>query len=194
MAWPWNGWYHGIGGTYGSWLRGDERGWRARHHREHVDGDYRQPPPPGMYDGLRRQSAGSMKRPPIILAPEARRIVAEAMLKRLSELGTRVARLSVGGCHFHVLMRIENPHLAKAGLSEANALADGRNPLPRHVLGLAKKHASHVLRERALKPKGTLWAKRPKIVIVEDRRHYTWLRDSYLPNHAQQGAVVLPTD
>ena len=37
----WNHWYHCTAHTYGTWLRGDPRGWRARHHREHVDGDYR---------------------------------------------------------------------------------------------------------------------------------------------------------
>ena len=35
----WRGWYHVTGGTYGSWLPGDPRGWRARGRREHVDGD-----------------------------------------------------------------------------------------------------------------------------------------------------------
>ena len=33
----WNGWYHVTGGTYGTWLRGDGRGWRDRKHRTHVD-------------------------------------------------------------------------------------------------------------------------------------------------------------
>ena len=40
---PWNDWYHCTTHTYGSWLRGDRRGWRARHHREHVQGDYKNP-------------------------------------------------------------------------------------------------------------------------------------------------------
>lgn len=37
---PWNSWYHVTIHVYGSWLRGDPRGWRSRHHREHADGDY----------------------------------------------------------------------------------------------------------------------------------------------------------
>jgi hypothetical protein len=45
MGKAWNDWYHVVVHVYGSWLRGDPRGWRARHHREHVDGDYKNPPP-----------------------------------------------------------------------------------------------------------------------------------------------------
>jgi hypothetical protein len=34
----WNDWYHVVSHVYGSWLRGDPRGWRAVDHREHVEG------------------------------------------------------------------------------------------------------------------------------------------------------------
>ena len=61
---PWNDWYHTTAHTYGTWLRGDARGWRARHHREHVDGDYRNPPPKGKYDALYQYSKSLMKRDP----------------------------------------------------------------------------------------------------------------------------------
>jgi hypothetical protein len=33
-------WYHVIISTYGGWLHGDPRGFRTRHHRAHVEGDY----------------------------------------------------------------------------------------------------------------------------------------------------------
>lgn len=56
-----------MGHTYGTWLPWDGRGFRTRHHREHVDGDYRSPPPVGMYNGLRRHSKSSMKREPVHL-------------------------------------------------------------------------------------------------------------------------------
>jgi hypothetical protein len=36
-------WYHIIETTYGAWLYGDQRGFRTRHHREHVDGDDKRP-------------------------------------------------------------------------------------------------------------------------------------------------------
>ena len=48
----WNNWFHCTGGTKGTWLRGDPRGWRARHHREHCEGDYKNPPPPGAHREL----------------------------------------------------------------------------------------------------------------------------------------------
>ena len=192
MPSPWNGWYHVVGNTYGTWLRGDRRGWRARHHREHVDGDYRQPPLAGQHDQVYAYSVKLMKQDAVVLTPEARTAAAKAMHNKLGEYGTEVARLCVGGCHFHVLMRIQSPRMAMRGLCEDNALTDGRNPLPRHVIGVAKKHASHTLRERGLKAKGTLWAKRPHVIMVESQKHFDWLRERYIPDHASDGAVVLP--
>src|SRR3954469_18588066 len=76
MADPWNNWFHCCGSTYGAWLRGDPRGWRARHHREHVDGDYKNPPAPGTYDRLAAYSHRIMKRERVILSPEARKLAA----------------------------------------------------------------------------------------------------------------------
>src|SRR4051812_22286516 len=46
----WNDWLHVSGSTYGTWLRGDPRGWRSRRHREHCEGDYKNPPPKGEFD------------------------------------------------------------------------------------------------------------------------------------------------
>ena len=43
----WHGWFHIIGNTYGTWVRGDPKGFRTLHHREHIEGDYKHPPPPG---------------------------------------------------------------------------------------------------------------------------------------------------
>jgi hypothetical protein len=45
---PWNHWYHCMGNTFGTWLPGSPKGFRTRHHREHVEGDYKHPPPKGM--------------------------------------------------------------------------------------------------------------------------------------------------
>jgi hypothetical protein len=49
-------WIHFVETVYGAWLYGDARGFRTRHHREHVEGDYKNPPPAGMYDARRRRS------------------------------------------------------------------------------------------------------------------------------------------
>ena len=45
---PWNFWYHVGSNTKGTWLTGDPRGFRSRHHREHVEGDYRRLSPPAV--------------------------------------------------------------------------------------------------------------------------------------------------
>jgi len=68
----WNRWYHVNGNTYGTWLRGDARGWRARHHREHCEGDYKNPPPKGTYDKLYRRSKDLMPRDAVRLNNAAR--------------------------------------------------------------------------------------------------------------------------
>jgi len=75
MSAPWNRWFHCIGGTYGSWLPGDPRGFRTRHHREHVEGDYRNPPPAGIYEFRHQGAADSLRFDPVTVRPEDRRII-----------------------------------------------------------------------------------------------------------------------
>jgi len=79
---PWNNWYHVTVHVYGSWLRGDPRGWRARHHREHVDGDYKHPSPKGKYDNLYELSKALMKRDPVRIATELRQFIANAVAEK----------------------------------------------------------------------------------------------------------------
>lgn len=80
---PWNNWYHCIGTTHGSWLRGDSRGWRARHHREHVEGDCKRPPASGAHSQVQRESQKLMKRAPIVLGPEQRSVVCLTIVEAL---------------------------------------------------------------------------------------------------------------
>ena len=75
--------YHVIWSTYGSWLPGDPRGFRTRRHRMHVEGGYRNPPPPGTHAGLRP-------------------VAGEAALERLAQGGADVLGISVAGQHVHV--------------------------------------------------------------------------------------------
>ncbi|MFW6133090.1 MAG: hypothetical protein ACOC8F_04280 [Planctomycetota bacterium] len=122
----WNGWYHVNGSTYGTWLRGDPRGWRACHHREHVEGDYRNPPPPGTYDELHRRSGELLKRGPIRLTPQQRRAAGRAMVGKLLALDTDTLAVAVGAAHYHILARFRDDRV-------------------RWWVGWAKKHASHAL-------------------------------------------------
>ncbi len=80
-------WYHVILSTYGSWLYGDPRGFRTRHHREHVEGDYKNPPPQGRYAERERRSRESLKCDPICLPESLRPIVGAAIRDRLEQLG-----------------------------------------------------------------------------------------------------------
>lgn len=210
----WNGWYHCMGHTYGSWLRGDERGWRARHHREHVEGDYLNPPPAEAFASQRRLSRALMKRPAVVLTAAQRVAACAALGEKLLALEVELVELCVGATHFHLLARfprLQSPGIADLqspgiaipgrcgiaipgrcgraipGLCRENSLQDGRDPVPRHLLGMAKKHAAFALREHGIV--GGAWATRSKIEPIRSRAHQlsvVW----YIREHEAEGAVV----
>src|SRR5271154_3034747 len=99
---PWRHWYHITIHTYGSWLRGDSRGWRARHHREHVDGDYMNPPPRGKYDALFAYSKSLMKRDPVRINRELRQFVLDKVVERLHQWKIEIKVASLDGNHLHL--------------------------------------------------------------------------------------------
>src|SRR5436190_1901454 len=68
-------WFHITTHTYAAWLPGDPRGFRTRHHREHVEGDYKNPPPPGKYADRLARSKKLLTQEPVKLAPEWRPMV-----------------------------------------------------------------------------------------------------------------------
>jgi REP element-mobilizing transposase RayT len=170
-AQPWNNWYHITIHVYGSWLRGDPRGWRARHHREHVDGDYKNPPPKGKYDNLYELSKALMKREPVKIARELRQFIANAIAEKLRQDGIEVLIVSVDAKHVHVLARFPDHS-------------------PRHWIGRAKKHASHSVRQQGLRTeKGGLFAKRCHPEPIEDRKHQVFVF-GYILKHITRGARV----
>jgi len=164
----WNGWYHVNGNTYGTWLRGDPRGWRARKHREHVEGDYRNPPAPGRHAGLYDRSKSLLKAKPVRLDRTQRRVAAIAIVEKLRELGVEILAVSVDAVHYHVLGRFPG--------------ADVRS-----FIGRAKKNASHLLREHRLP--GTVWAKRCRVLPISDRSHQVNVY-RYIARHADRGACA----
>src|SRR5438552_12784270 len=97
---PWDHWYHLTAHTYGSWLRGDPRGWRSRHHREHVDGDYKHPPPEGRYDAQFARSKELMKRDPVKIHHDLRTFVLDKIIERLHQFAIQVTIASQDGVHF----------------------------------------------------------------------------------------------
>lgn len=161
-------WYHVILTTYGAWLYGDSRGFRTRHHREHVEGDYKHPPPPGTYDAIEKRSRDSLKQAPVVVEPDLRSVLGMALVDRLHSLGATVACLAVGGQHVHVL--------AKMPAGQA-----------RQWMGITKRHAWFVLREHGWHEK--LWAKRGKSVPIRDRAHQVNVY-RYILKHADEGAWV----
>ena len=166
----WHHWYHCMGNTYGTWLPGDPRGFRTPSHRQHVEGDYRNPPPDGTYEGLHQSARESMKRDPVHLSVPLRTLVRDEFLKSLRTWRIEVAALSVGKVHFHVLARIVDNN-------------------PRHFVGLAKKESSAYLKQSGHAPAGGLWAQKCECVPIADTAHF-WKAFGYILDHAKQGSAV----
>ncbi len=205
---PWNNWYHINGNTYGTWLRGDSRGWRARHHREHVEGDYKNPPPPGVYDRLEASSKRLMaraKRSVVRLSQEARELACRTMVDSLLAHGVELIVLSIDDHHYHLLARFTEArplaHVAE-GLAPSCTKPTGHGPWasppvpptyitdpPRHYVGIAKMRATRALGKARLAPPGTVWAKRCKVTPIRDRAHQLNVA-RYIAKHANRGGVV----
>jgi hypothetical protein len=162
-------WYHLIASTYGAWLYGDDRGFRTRHHREHVEGDYKNPPPAGMYSDRERRSRESLKRPPVVFSIEQRTLVGAALRNKLQKLGALVLCVSVSGQHAHILAKLP------AGKARA-------------WLGKAKCHAWFELRDQCIWV-GQMWGKRGKELEVRDRAHQLNVY-RYILRHLTEGAWV----
>ena len=167
----WNAWYHVMSNTYGTWLRGDPRGWRTRHHREHVDGDYKHRPAPGTWETLYARSKRLMKRDPVRLDLDLREVVLDAVVDKLIFCEVEVIAATLTRDHLHVLARFADHD-------------------PREWLGRAKKHASHHVRQCGLRADdGGLWGKRSKVEPVRDRGHQL-NTIPYILDHADQGGAT----
>ena len=164
----WNGWYHVSSSTYGTWLRGDPRGWRSRRHREHVEGDYRNPPPEGRHEFLYEQSKRLLKKPPVRLTNDQRRIAVEAIAEKLKQLQRQPLAVSVDTVHYHILGRFLNGRV-------------------RAAVGRAKKHAWHLLVEQGFS--GRAWAKACHPLPISDRQHQLRVY-GYIRRHVEKGAYV----
>lgn len=161
-------WFHVILTTYGAWLYGDARGFRTRHHREHVEGDYKCPPPPRLYDDKERRSRELLKQPPVVLPPRLRPLVGRALWQELTRLGGWVVVMAVSGQHVHLLVKLP------AGRERAWA-------------GRAKRHATLKLREYGWR--GMLWGVRSKAEPIRNRAHQENTY-KYIMKHAEEGAWI----
>jgi hypothetical protein len=166
---PGGNWFHCIINTYGAWLYGDPRGFRTRHHREHVDGDYKNPPPPGLYAKQFERSVESLKQPPVTLSKAWRLIVGVAVRDKLEQRGAFVLCLTVSAQHVHRLAKLP------------------RGVKPRIMMGFARKHAKFEVNDRGWE--GKLWALRGRELRVKDRHHQLQVY-RYILAHANEGAWV----
>jgi hypothetical protein len=183
---PWNNWIHCTGSTYGAWLRGDPRGWRARGHREHVDGDYRNPPPSGAFDALHAQSERLMKRPVVTLSWDARVAACRKTVDALRYHEVQVADLCVGARHWHALARFVPLDRESWFIIEMEGDTDRD---PRRLMGIAKKESARELSRQHLAAPGGVWAGGCGRRFIKNEWHYDTVR-KYIPDHAKQGAAV----
>jgi hypothetical protein len=161
-------WHHIVLTTYGAWLYGDARGFRTRHHREHIVGDYKNPPPSGMYAEKERRSRALLKTPPVELTGIWQDRVGTALWQEFTRQGAWVLVIAVASQHVHVLVKLNR----------------GQH---RQLTGRAKRFATLALKERGWQ--GHLWGVRSKAVLIRDRRHQV-NAFRYIVNHAREGAWV----
>ena len=158
--------YHVSWGTYGSWLPGDPRGFRTRGQRQHVDGDYKNPPPPGKYQGLHAHAKRSMKKPPVKIPPKLREVIARRCLEQFTKEHVNVFVISVDSWHVHVAV-----DCAANGLKQ--------------MIGRVKKVSSHRVRDSI---PGRLWQAGCHPVTIRDEEHWQNVL-GYIRDHASRAWV-----
>jgi hypothetical protein len=167
---PWNNWFHCTAHVYGAWLRGDPRGWRTRHHREHVEGDYKHPPKREDYEKLQALSRRLMKHDRVRIHKAFREHLLSLIIERLLIAEIECVCASLNSSHLHVLARFND-----------------RNP--RHWIGRAKYHASMGCKGIDGLPQDGLWGKRSKAEPVKHRTHQV-KTFKYILDHRNEGAHV----
>jgi REP element-mobilizing transposase RayT len=162
----WNKWYHVNGNTYGTWLPGDPRGWRSVKHKRHVEGDYRNPPPPGTDAGLHAHAKKLLVQPPVFLTQQQRELAGHSLVDMLFDQRVEVIAASVSKQHFHLMARFSDNKV-------------------RPQVGRAKKHASFVCRDHGFQSR--IWTTSVKVAPVEDRSHQVNVFN-YICRHKDEGA------
>jgi hypothetical protein len=101
----WNRWYHCKSSTFGTWLPGDERGFRTRKHREHVEGDNRNPPAAGMYAQRNAIVRARLTRPAVVLTAQQRDLTLAEVVDSLRRHDVEIIAMCASATHMHVLGR-----------------------------------------------------------------------------------------
>jgi len=171
---PWRNWYHCTVGTYASWLPGDPRGWRERDHHEHVDGDYKNPPPPTNFNAGRFQhSQKILTAEPYAIAPNDRDPIGRLLLENFAHNQTPILALAVCKNNFHALIQCADHN-------------------PKRILGLAKRHVtfsfSPIINEQTHERR-QIWAGEGGIKPIRDREHAV-NTFNYILAHINEGGWV----
>lgn len=189
-----HGWCHCIESTYGSWLPGDPRGFRTRHQRETIRGDYKAPPPEGIYERRHDMSRSLTDGETVILSHDARGVVLEQVKTTLILYKVPLRVICVAATHMHLLAQFpDRLHRTRGGApspsqSDAAPRTSAIDDPVRHLMGQAKQWSSKAVVRAAL-ASHSIWAKRGAIVRVNDANHLENVV-RYILDHEEQGATV----
>jgi REP element-mobilizing transposase RayT len=158
--------------AYGNWLPGDPRGFRTTKHREHVEGDYKSPPPEGKYDALHAASKESMVDPRYRIPRSVYEKVSNALRQVFAERNVYVMCLSVQGAHCHLLLKASRFYL-------------------NNFVALAKRKAAVVCRK--VSGRRRIWARKRSRKKIQDLAHFRRTY-KYILRHELQGAYTWKSD
>jgi hypothetical protein len=179
---PWQAWYHCMCNTYGTWLQGDSRGWRERHHRKHVAGDYRHPPQKGTFETIQKLSKQLMQRDPVRLERELREIALRGVVESLVGDGIVVLVACLDATHLHVLAQFKD-------LRPRQRLGWAKFFATKQVKQYLNAHGAAVGNFLELKLGEGIWGKRSECVPITDRQHRVNVLN-YVAGHSKKGALV----
>ena len=117
------------------------------------------------------QSKKLMKRPAVHLLKEVRTVILTEFVSKLQSFELDVVIAALDDHHLHILARFSDHN-------------------PRHYLGIAKKHTSHILRElQNGASEGGIWSKRSKCIPIRNRAHQVNVA-RYIHAHKNSRAAV----
>jgi REP element-mobilizing transposase RayT len=152
-------WRHVIINTVGTWLHGNERGFRTRKHRIHSTGDYKHRPPPGEHIGLNEYHVMRSQAEVHILDPQ-RAEIGRTIAKYLMDNGHRVLAVAVTKVHAHFLVELPG------------ALRDVKQ-----IVGQAKRASSRAVKKDL---PGAVWSAGGTFKRVLNSEHSTNVHDYIL--------------
>ena len=143
-------WRHVVINAHGTWLHGDERGFRSRHHRIHSSGDYRNPPPKGEHAALHRYQSKRC-RSEVTIPRDLRPTIGRAIIDYLRSENYRVLCVAIGKVHGHTVVELP---------------IDLRRV--KQIVGEAKRFSSCAVTSSI---PGALWSANGEFVPVENADH-----------------------